>query len=172
MNAQDTMPLWRPGNVSEHFAAREFRCPADYGLPETPYPPEWIPLRLRRLCNVLEVLRAELGGLPLEVLPGGGYRTPEWNERHRAAGHGAAVHSQHMEGLAADIRHATRSPLDVHSALLRLHDAGKIRIGGLGLYTGFVHVDIREGSSLAMWAEPHRDAPGACGCSACARTEA
>ena len=156
-----TLKQWAPGNVTEHFQLREWTCPAMYGLPAVPYPLEWVPDRLLPLCKVLEVLRAQLGNLPVEVMgeEGGGYRTEDWNAAHIAAGHDAAPHSQHIQGTAADIRVGGVDPAVVHSTLLQLHNAGKIRIGGLGLYRTFVHVDIRQGDHLAMWTEPARDVP-------------
>ena len=41
------------------------------------YPPEWVEERLRPLCEVLEAVRAELGGRSIKVASG--YRTPTYN---------------------------------------------------------------------------------------------
>lgn len=141
--------------ITANFKRSEFVQPALYGLPETPYPDGWIVERLTPLCQVLEALRAELGDVPITVLVGGGYRTPEWNAAHRAAGHGAAEHSQHIEGRAADIRVTGVNAVAVHAAVLRLYVAGRIpQLGGLGLYGSFVHVDVRprrDGERVATW---------------------
>lgn len=107
---------------------------------------------LRRLVAVaLEPIR-DLWGAP--VLCVSGYRSPQHNARV-----GGAKQSQHMFGRAADI-----TPVGINWAALREgrgserdadrllgfatlieHHLGKEleAIGGVGLYPGFVHVDIR-----------------------------
>ena len=43
----------------------------------------------------------------------------------------------------------------VPAIVLRLHTTGRIKVGGIGLYPDFVHVDIRQllqpGARLALW---------------------
>jgi hypothetical protein len=107
---------------------------------------------LRRLVAVaLEPVR-ELWGAPLFCVSG--YRSPQHNARV-----GGAMQSQHMMGRAADI-----TPVGINWPALREgrgteKDAARLRdfvalvehhlgkelegIGGIGLYPGFVHVDIR-----------------------------
>jgi hypothetical protein len=118
---------------------------------------------LRRLvAAALEPIRA-LWGAP--VLCVSGYRSPQHNARV-----GGARASQHMMGRAADI-----VPADIDWVSLRAGhgteaDAKRLRdftcmiehhlgkelegIGGVGLYPGFVHVDIRprgEGGHIYRW---------------------
>lgn len=129
-------------NVTDHFTVEEWKCHDG-----TDYPAEWVPDRLTPLASALEVLRAELGGHPITILSG--YRSPA----HNAAVGGASA-SQHMEGRAADITVEGFAPSDVHQALFQLFAAGKIEIGGLGKYPGWVHVDVRprpESGHLAQW---------------------
>jgi uncharacterized protein YcbK (DUF882 family) len=127
--------------VSEHFAASEFACHDG-----TEYPKDWIEGRLTPLCNALEVIRAELGG-PVQVLSG--YRSPKYNAKLA----GSAKDSQHMYGRAADIRVKGVDSRALHDTILRLYEDGKIQIGGLGSYPGWVHVDIRENKDgrLRRW---------------------
>jgi uncharacterized protein YcbK (DUF882 family) len=124
--------------VTDHFDSAEFAC-RDGRL----YPDIWIEDRLRPLCQQLEVLRAAIDR-PIVIISG--YRSPEWNGRV----HGAK-NSQHMEGRAADIRVADMDAGIVHARLIELHAQGAIRIGGLGRYRTFTHVDIRPGDRLAQW---------------------
>jgi uncharacterized protein YcbK (DUF882 family) len=134
-------------NVTPHFKVGEFARPARpaRGFPAAaPYPAAWVSARLRPLCEALEVLRTELGGKSIKI--GSGYRDPDYN---RAIGGARA--SQHMQGRAADITVAGVTPKRVHDTLLRLHQEGRIRIGGLGSYPGFTHVDVRPGTRLARW---------------------
>lgn len=146
--------------VTAHFSIDEFNCHDG-----TPYPREWIGDRLLPLCRVLEALRDELGGKPVTILSG--YRTPAHNEALRDAdgsGTGVAKNSQHLVGRAADITVKGCTPAEVHEALLRLDAAGKIGIGGLGLYQRWVHVDIRDRAAdghLARWNGPGVDAAAA-----------
>jgi hypothetical protein len=40
---------------------------------------------------------------------------------------------------------------ELHKLTRELYDRGVIRIGGLGLYPGWIHVDVRAGDRLATW---------------------
>ncbi len=154
-SATDTIRIFPPEQVTDHFLLSEFASPAGCGCPGADYPAEWISTRLLPLCKTLEVLRAECGGYPVEILSG--YRTREYNAARRAAGHDTAINSQHCEGLAADVRIGGISSAAVHACLLLLHRQGKIRLGGLGYYPEFVHLDLRSGETLAQWSDPARD---------------
>lgn len=126
--------------ITQHFSSREFD--SHDGII---YPVEWRTERLRPLCRVLETLRFECGGSAIRVLSG--YRSPAHN-----AAVGGAVRSQHMEGRAADIIVAAHDPSLVHEMLYRLYVEKTIKIGGLGIYNTFVHVDTRTGDHLVQWA--------------------
>lgn len=127
--------------VTEHLTSEEFACHDG-----NKYPDAWVADRLIPLCNALEIIRAEIGGHPMTILSG--YRSPE----HNAAVGGASA-SQHMEGRAADITIAAADPRAAHDVILRLYEQGKIQIGGLGSYAGWVHVDIRHNADgrLRRW---------------------
>ena len=136
--------LRAPGDllITPHFAVSEFDQPAKHGQPRADYPDEWIAERLRPLCEVLEVLRAELGGHPIGIISG--YRTAAYN----AAVHGARD-SQHMQGRAADIVVEGWMAPNVQARVIALYQAGRLpRIGGLGRYPGFTHVDVRHRQPL------------------------
>lgn len=137
-----------PLQLTPHFNTDEFSQPSDYGLDGKDYPSEWIESRLLPLCNVLEALRLELRGMPIKIISG--YRSYVYNERHHIAHPGASLFSQHCEGRAADIQVPFYSPIEVHRTLLNMYQLKAIIIGGLGLYSNFVHVDIREGE-LSQW---------------------
>jgi uncharacterized protein YcbK (DUF882 family) len=66
------------------------------------------------------------------------YRTPRTNEYLRAHGHGAALHSLHMQAMAIDIRIPGVNTVELRDAALALHR------GGVGYYStsSFVHVDV------------------------------
>lgn len=136
--------------ITPHFSIEEFRCHDG-----TEYPQEWVVDRLTPLCAALEAIRDALGGHPIRILSG--YRTPAHNEALRDAdgsGTGVAKNSQHVVGRAADITVDGLAPSDVHATILQLDEAGSIQIGGLGLYRGWVHIDVRErlaDGHLARW---------------------
>lgn len=114
------------GNLTEHFNLEEFRSGDGAVMPTG------VPDNLKKTAEMLEILRAALGGVPLMVLSG--YRSPEWNARV-----GGAPDSFHIRGMAADVASKTLSPQQVQSVALDLQNQG--RIGGVGLYPGFTHVD-------------------------------
>jgi uncharacterized protein YcbK (DUF882 family) len=53
------------------------------------------------------------------------------------------VRSQHIEGRAADVVIEGVPARVVHDTALKLARAGTIRIGGLGAYPAFTHIDVR-----------------------------
>jgi uncharacterized protein YcbK (DUF882 family) len=67
-----------------------------------------------------------------------GYRTPWSNNYLRQHGHGVALHSQHMEAKAIDIRVPGVKSAEVRDAALAMQR------GGVGYYASsdFVHVDV------------------------------
>jgi uncharacterized protein YcbK (DUF882 family) len=67
-----------------------------------------------------------------------GYRTPWSNEFLRSHSHGVALHSQHMQAKAIDIRVPGVSTTELRDAALNLHR------GGVGFYSSsaFIHVDV------------------------------
>ncbi|MBI4509407.1 MAG: DUF882 domain-containing protein [Deltaproteobacteria bacterium] len=129
--------------ITKHFTLEEFAQPARPGFEHVPYPAEWIEERLRPLCEALEILRAELGDRPMRVLSG--YRTEGFN---RAVG--GTPSSQHLHGRAADFTVDGLTSRQVLTQARLLYKAGKLRLGGLGLYPEFVHVDVR-GGRVMRW---------------------
>jgi uncharacterized protein YcbK (DUF882 family) len=87
-----------------------------------------------QLLDVLERIRAQLGGHPLVVVSG--FRCEVHNTRV-----GGAPRSRHLHGDAADLRFGV-CPLDVAER------AGAVGIGTSGRWA--VHVDVRPGPP-ARW---------------------
>lgn len=139
--------------VTPNFKLWEFGQPAGYGLDPEPYPITLVDSCLRPLCgDVLERIRVETG--PLTIIEAGGWRSREYQRRHRAArGPSVAEHSQHSEGRAADISARGLSGEELHDLVFKLWKAGQLpALGGLGLYRGqrFCHVDIRPHRPLEL----------------------
>jgi uncharacterized protein YcbK (DUF882 family) len=134
--------------LSGHLVLSQLDQPAGYGCAAAPYPEEWIVERAVVLASVVDVVCQELGGRPVTVTSG--YRSREFNQALRAAGYPMAENSEHCEGRAVDIAFDGVLPTEVYSVALHCHRRGLIRLGGLGLYSRWVHLDIRPGP-LNQW---------------------
>lgn len=115
--------------LTKNFHLDEFECHDG-----TPVPARFIP-NAQRLANNLQVLRDEL---QRAIIVTSGYRTPAWNRRVRGA-----KRSEHLDASAGDIRVPGLTPRVVYQTIERLIKQGKIEEGGLGLYDGWVHYDVR-----------------------------
>lgn len=120
-----------------HFVLKEFDC-KDSAKTRAP---EALRGNIQKLMEQLEVLRTDLG-VPITVTSG--YRTVAYNKSV-----GGAAQSQHLCGMAADIKVKDHTPTQVKAAIERLIKAGKMKEGGVGLYNTFVHYDIR--GTKARW---------------------
>lgn len=87
------------------------------------------------LVDILSVVQ-EGWGYRRPLLVGSGFRTPRTN----ASLEGAAPASFHLRGSAADISVRGIAPLDLGLAVWTLSQ--RFGFMGVGLYRGFVHVDI------------------------------
>ncbi|MCB9739500.1 MAG: DUF882 domain-containing protein [Deltaproteobacteria bacterium] len=122
--------------LSEHFQLDEFRCPCGCKLEQKPE----IVAALKDLVVVLEDIRAEIG-VPLVVHSG--VRCPSWNRKCKGV-----PRSQHLLGKAADLVPKDK-PVSELADLLRAKGVD-LGVRGLGLYSRFVHTDIRSGRR-ATW---------------------
>lgn len=88
--------------------------------------------------DLLHDLMVKLGRPDGEIDIVCGYRTPWSNTYLREHGHGVALHSQHMEAKAIDIRVPGETTSEIRDAALSM------RRGGVGYYaqSAFVHVDV------------------------------
>jgi len=117
------------GDLSLHFSRKELSCRCCGRLQID-----------SRLLEGLENLRS-LAGTPVRVHAG--YRCPRHN---RVVG--GVPHSEHLEGLAADVSLPGLSLQRMYELALEVpHFAA----GGIGVYDGdFLHVDVRD--RRARWA--------------------
>lgn len=98
---------------------------------------------VKKLAENLQRLRDFLG-VPIHI--NSGYRSFEHNKRI-----GGRKGSFHVKGMAADIAVKNMKPKKVRKAILELIKVGGMSEGGIGLYNGFVHYDIR--GVKARWDE-------------------
>lgn len=115
--------------LTKNFGLSEFACKDG-----TPVPERLIP-KTRRLAENLQVIRDYVGDA---LFINSAYRTPSYNKKI-----GGVSDSQHPKGTAADLSTRKMTPKQLHALILRLIKEGKIDEGGVGLYPGFVHYDIR-----------------------------
>ncbi len=97
--------------------------------------PEWAKDNLKRLSENLQVLR-DYVNQPIHI--SSGYRSTTHNQRI-----GGVKNSYHTKGKAADITIKDYNPKEVANIIIKLICKGHMRQGGIGLYNGFVHYDIR-----------------------------
>lgn len=143
-------------HAAPHLAWQELRCKDG-----TPYPEKWRETRGRDLGYLFEAIR-RIYGQPIGVLSA--YRTEAHNRKI-----GGARASQHVQGRALDLAPPRGIPIARFTGDVRaLADAlwadprTPDLIGGIGAYLthGFVHVDTRPGTRLAVWkGTAAKDAP-------------
>lgn len=121
--------------LTANFTLEEFRCHDGTDVPADLLP------HVQDLATNLQVLREAIGK-PIKIMSG--YRTPAYNTKC-----GGEPKSQHMEAKAADIQVAGVSPKEVCAKIKALIESGAMKQGGVGLYDGWVHYDVR--GSKARW---------------------
>ncbi len=135
-----TLAAHCPVNPAESCASTHFSM-AEFNSRDGVEVPRQLRGNVQALMHELEVLRGELGQ-PITVISG--YRSPAHNSAV-----GGVPRSQHLCATAADIKVKEHTPREVYDAIERLISAGRMRQGGLGIYSTFVHYDIRGGR--ARW---------------------
>jgi uncharacterized protein YcbK (DUF882 family) len=103
--------------------------------------PSQVITNIIELAKNLQVLRDEV---KKSIQITSGYRSPE----HNAKVKGAKL-SQHITGMAADIKVAGMTPKQVAEVIERLIAEKKMKEGGIGIYKTWVHYDIR--NTKARW---------------------
>lgn len=121
--------------LTENFNSEEFGCKDG-----TPVPADLLP-NVQALAAQLQILRDSLGE-PIHL--NSAYRTAAYNKKV-----GGKPASQHLQAKAADITVKSKSPKQLAAYIEKLITAGVLKFGGIGIYPGFLHVDIRKGH--ARW---------------------
>jgi len=121
--------------LTKNFNKSEFDCNDGSEMPEE------VLNNIKELADNLQVLRDKLR-LPITI--NSGYRSPEYNKKI-----GGVKNSQHILGKAADIRVTSMSPQIVGKIITNMIDDGLLKEGGVGVYSTFVHYDIR--GTKARW---------------------
>lgn len=123
------------GQITEHFFKSEFESKDGSEMPD------WVYKNIVELAFSLQELRDYLQH---PIIITSGYRDPYYNDVILPSmGYETSNNSQHKLGKAADIVVRDMKPNKVAKAIMRLRKDGCMRKGGLGIYNGFVHYDIR-----------------------------
>lgn len=115
--------------LEKNFNLKEFQC-----RDGTPVPEDMCD-NVAELAKNLQVIRDTICK-PMIIISG--YRSPEYNTKIDGA-----KRSQHLLAKAADIVVPDMEPSELKEVIESLIEDGKITPGGVGIYSTFVHYDIR-----------------------------
>jgi len=118
-----------------NFSMSEFECNCGCKMPEDVKP------NIIELADNLQVLRDFLN-MPIKIT--NAFRCESKNKSVNGV-----KNSQHLFGKAADLQVFQLSPNDVADAVSKLMEKNLFKMGGLGRYNSFTHVDIR--GTKARW---------------------
>ena len=121
--------------MTKNFSKEEFDCNDGSKMPINVYH------NMVKVANKLQSLRDYIGK-PIQV--NSAWRSEEYN-----ASIGGVKNSQHIMGRAADIVIKGMTPIEVSKIIEELISKGDMLQGGLGIYSSFVHYDIR--GTKARW---------------------
>jgi uncharacterized protein YcbK (DUF882 family) len=98
------------------------------------------------LAKNLQVLRDEVKK-PIKITSG--YRDPSFNKKI-----GGATQSRHITGEAADLKIEGYTPKQVAAIIEKLIASGKMKQGGLGIYSTWIHYDtFFDGKHPRRWSK-------------------
>jgi len=121
--------------LTNNFTLEEFNSKCGRDIPNNVLP------NILQLAKNLQVLRDAVGK---SISITSGYRSPQHNKKI-----GGAKDSQHVKGMAADIKVTGMTPKEVALVIEGLIEQGKMKQGGIGIYPSWVHYDVR--GTKARW---------------------
>jgi len=121
--------------ITNNFSLQEFNSKCGREMPTN------VMVNIIELAKNLQVLRDEV---KKSIQITSGYRSPEHNAKVKGA-----KNSQHITGMAADIKVAGMTPKQVAEVIERLIAEKKMKEGGIGIYKTWLHYDIR--NTKARW---------------------
>jgi len=120
--------------ITRNFNLSEFQCKSGAEMPQE------VLNNIIKLAGNLQIIREHLD---CPIIITSGYRSPEHNANI------GVKNSQHIYGLASDLKVKGLTSQEVYDAIESLIDCGEIEEGGLGLYPTWIHYDIR--GTKARW---------------------
>ena len=122
--------------LTSNFSLEEFECKCGCEMPE------FVKKNIIELAENLQVLRDTVGRVDL---------TNAYRCKYHNADVGGSINSQHLKGKAADIKSKTLSPNEIAVRTNDLMKNESFKLGGIGIYNTFTHVDIR--GTRARWSK-------------------
>ena len=107
--------------------------------------PEFVKKNVQELAENLQVIRNIYGKINLT----NAYRCKDHNTDV-----GGSANSQHLKGKAADIKSSDINPEDMAAIVDDLMKSENFKLGGVGIYNTFTHVDIR--GTRARWSKTNK----------------
>jgi uncharacterized protein YcbK (DUF882 family) len=124
--------------ITNNFFLQEFDSKCGREMPTN------VMVNIIELAKNLQVLRDEV---KKSIQITSGYRSPEHNAKVKGA-----KNSQHITGMAADIKVAGMTPKQVAEVIERLIAEKKMKEGGIGIYKTWLHYDIYfDGKKKRRW---------------------
>jgi uncharacterized protein YcbK (DUF882 family) len=121
--------------ITNNFSLQEFDSKCGREMPSQ------VVTNIIELAKNLQVLRDEV---KKSIQITSGYRSPEHNAKVKGA-----KNSQHITGMAADIKVSGMTPKQVAEVIERLIAEKKMKEGGIGIYKTWLHYDHR--NTKARW---------------------
>ena len=125
--------------LTKNFSLEEFECKCGCKMPD------FVKKNVAELAENLQVLRNLVGRLDLT----NAYRCKSHN-----ADVGGATNSQHLVGKAGDVKSKTIKPKEMAQIVDDLMKNESFKLGGVGIYNTFTHVDIR--GTRARWSKTNK----------------
>lgn len=113
--------------LAPHFKSR--------GIVKNSLPPKAYWVKMAPTLRVIDKMVTRIGAPLMEITSA--YRNPRYNRAVRGK-----IHSYHMQNMACDIKFRGISPYHVAYVARQLRTQGHYK-GGIGKYSGFVHLDTR-----------------------------
>lgn len=115
--------------ITKNFSKREFDSKDGARMPDDVYD------NIIGVAINLQVLRDTLNA---PIIINSGYRSPQHNKEV-----GGVPNSQHVKGMAADIKSSHYTSKEISEVIEKLIAEGSMEEGGIGIYNTFVHYDTR-----------------------------
>jgi len=126
--------------ITSNFSMSEFECKCGCKMPE------YVKKNVIELANNLQVLRDVVGKLDL---------TNSYRCKNHNSDVNGSVNSQHLLGKAADIKSEPIKPKEMAQTVDDLMKSENFKLGGIGIYNTFTHVDIR--GTRARWSKLNKN---------------
>lgn len=121
--------------ITENFRLEEFKCKDGSDVPN---------IYLKNVIELAKNLQVLRDFIKKPITINSAYRSSKYNEKV-----GGAKNSQHLIAKASDLQVVGITPKELANTIEQLIKDGKMKEGGIGVYSTFTHYDIR--GTKARW---------------------